>query len=114
MIVLVIAVGTWGLLKDSVNLALDAVPKGIDPRQVQDFLAKLPGVAAVHDLPIWAMSTTQSALTVHLVKPDGRVDDQWTANICKQLYDRFGIGHVTVQLETSDTHACGQAAPDAV
>ena len=67
----VILVGTWGLLRDSVDLALDAVPRGIDPAEVAGFLASQPGVSEVHDLHIWAMSTTETALTVHLVRPGG-------------------------------------------
>ena len=67
-----IVVGTWGLLRDSINLSLDAVPVGIDPTAVEQYLRELPGVVRVHDLYIWAMSTTESALTAHLVKPDGK------------------------------------------
>lgn len=111
VIVLVITVGTWGLLRDSVNLAMDAVPAHIDPDAVTQFLATRPGVMAVHDLHIWAMSTTDVALTVHLVKPDAEIDDAWLAQVRHELHDRFGIDHTTVQYERGDAaHPCGQAS----
>lgn len=110
-IVVVIALGTWGLLRDSVNLALDAVPQGIDPDEVESYLAALPGVVAVHDLHIWGMSTTESALTVHLVMPDASVDDALLARINKDMHHRFGIGHTTLQFELGDAaHPCGKAS----
>jgi cobalt-zinc-cadmium efflux system protein len=103
----VITVATWGLLRDSVNLALDAVPAHIDPAAVTAYLAGLPGVSAVHHLHIWGMSTTHVALTVHLVKPDAHVDDALLAEIGRELHARFGIDHATVQLELGDAaHAC--------
>ena len=105
-IAVVITIGTWGLLRDSVNLALDAVPEGIAPDQVEAYLAALPGVLAVHDLHIWGMSTTESALTAHLVKPDPRDDDELLARAARDLHDRFGIGHTTLQWERG-----GQTAP---
>src|SRR4030095_3151958 len=71
----VIVWGTWDLLRESVNLALQAVPENIKPEEVERFLMQLPGIARVHDLHIWAMSTTETALTAHLVKPDGKLDD---------------------------------------
>ncbi len=110
VIVVVIAIGTWGLLRDSVNLALDAVPQGIDPDEVEAYLAALPGVTAVHDLHIWGMSTTEAALTVHLVIPDHRADDALLARINKDLQHKFRIDHTTVQFELGDAaHPCGQA-----
>lgn len=99
VIAAVILVGTWGLLRESVDLALAAVPAGIDPAAVAAYLQDLPGVEAVHDLHIWGMSTTESALTAHLVKPDPRDDDELLAQACRELHDRFGIGHVTLQWE---------------
>ena len=103
----VITLGTWGLLRDSIDLSLDAVPRHIDPAAVEAYLASLPGVLAVHDLHIWAMSTTEVALTVHLVKPDAVVDDALLSRIGGDLAARFGIGHATVQLELGGAeHPC--------
>lgn len=106
-IVAAILINTRDLLRESVNLALDAVPSGIDPVSVRDYLEKLPGITGAHDLHIWAMSTTETALTVHLVKPDGQIDDAFLAEVTHVLHDRFGIMHPTVQLERGDmTHSC--------
>ena len=111
----VIIWGTWDLLRESTNLALQAVPREIEPEKVERYLAQLPGVARVHDLHIWAMSTTETALTVHLVKPDGNIDDGLLARVCDDLQSQFHIGHVTIQLECgSDAHPCKQAADHAV
>jgi cobalt-zinc-cadmium efflux system protein len=99
-IVLVIALGTWGLLKDSVAMAIDAVPPGIDRDEVFAHLQGLEGVTEVHDLHVWPLSTTSTALTVHLVRSDDRIDDAFTAKVTQGLKDRFGIGHATIQLET--------------
>lgn len=114
VIVLVIAWGTWGLLKESMDLALDAVPKGIDPEKVRSYLGALPGIDSVHDLHIWGMSTTQSALTVHLVKPDGRIDDELLNEICHELHERFGVEHATIQFETGAIQDCRPATPGTV
>ena len=95
----IILVGTWGLLRDSFNLALDAVPAGIDPEAVKTYLSDLPGVTGVHDLHIWAMSTSETALTVHLVKPDAGDDDTLIEQASRELHDRFGIEHITIQWE---------------
>ena len=102
MIVIIIFIGTWGLLKDSFNLALDAVPRHIDPKEVENFLSNLPGVSQVHDLHIWGMSTTEVALTAHIVKQIATDDDSLIAEIKKELHDRFGIEHITIQWERSD------------
>lgn len=99
LIVVVIAVGTWGLLRDSVNLAMDSVPEGIDPEAISDYLAKLPGVTKVHDLHIWAISTTETALTAHLVKPGREEEDGFLARITHELHEKFEVGHTTIQLE---------------
>jgi len=106
-IAVVIVVGTWGLLRESFHLAMDAVPPHVDRDAVERYLAALPGVVAVHDLHIWAMSTTECALTVHLVKPDAEVDDALLQRINRELHDRFHIEHTTIQLER-EGH-CGQA-----
>lgn len=97
----VILVGTWGLLRDSLRLALGAAPRDIDPVRVQAALAALPGVAAVHDLHIWAMSTTETALTCHLVTPAGHPGDGFLRAVAQAMQRDFGIGHTTVQVEFS-------------
>lgn len=103
----VILAGTWGLLRESMDLAMDAVPAGIDPDAVRGFLASQPGVAAVHDLHIWALSTTETALTAHLVRPGAGVDDRFLAALGQDLRARFGIGHATLQIEGGDpAHPC--------
>ncbi len=102
MIVIIIFIGTWGLLKESFNLALDAVPKHIDPKEVKNFLSNLPGVSQVHDLHIWGMSTTEVALTAHVVKQNAIDADSLLAEIKKELHDQFGIGHTTIQWERGD------------
>lgn len=102
IIVIVIVVGTWNLLRDSVNLALDAVPEGIESRAVRTYLSELPGVVGVHDLHIWAMSTTETALTAHLIMPVGRPDDAFLTRISMELHDKFGIEHTTIQVETGN------------
>ena len=99
IIVAVIVVGTWNLLRDSINLALDAVPEGIDPLAVRTYLEELPGVVEVHDLHIWAMSTTETALTAHLVMLAGNPDDALLSKISMELHDKFNIEHTTIQVE---------------
>jgi cobalt-zinc-cadmium efflux system protein len=106
IIVAVIALGTWGLLKDSVKMALHAVPDGIDEAAVRGYLEALPGVSAVHDLHIWPMSTTETALTAHLVMPEGYPGDAFMREIAHELEHDFRIGHATVQVETGDEHDC--------
>ncbi|MBD2204125.1 cation transporter [Calothrix sp. FACHB-1219] len=103
IIVAVVVVGTWQLLKDSVNLALDAVPESIEPLAVQTYLSELSGVTQVHDLHIWAMSTTETALTAHLVIPSGHPGDDFLIQTCKELHDHFGIAHSTLQIEVGDS-----------
>ena len=98
-IVLVITIGTWGLFKKSVNLAMDAVPERIDPVAVKEFLCNLPGVTSVHDLHIWGMSTTETALTAHVVRPELDDHDAFLASVTKDLHDRFEIEHATLQIE---------------
>lgn len=105
-IVAVIAVGTWGLLRDSVNLSLHAAPPGIDRDRVEEFLLERPGVAGIHDLHIWPMSTTETALTVHLLLPSGYPGDSFARGIASELEARFGIGHATMQIETDDGADC--------
>jgi cobalt-zinc-cadmium efflux system protein len=95
----VIVWGTWALLRDSLVMALDIVPEGVDPVAVREFLAAQPGVTTVHDLHIWALSTTATALSAHLVKPNAEMDDQMLLRISGELHHRFGIGHATIQVE---------------
>lgn len=114
-VVAVIGFGTWGVLRESMDLALDAVPSGIDRNAVEAYLAALPGVTAVHDLHIWGVSTMQTALTAHLVKPDPVGDDALLARICEELAHRFGIAHATLQWERADgTHVCRLQSPDVI
>lgn len=107
----VILVSTWGLLRESLDLAMDAVPARIDPAAVEAFLAALPGVAAVHDLHIWAVGTTETALTAHLVRPaQPGPDDAFLAETGRALRERFRIGHATLQVEAGDPeHPCALA-----
>jgi len=107
----VITWGTWGLLRESINLSMDAVPEGIDPQAVESYLASLEGVTAVHDLHIWAMSTTEVALTVHLVMEEQPRNDQFLHEMCDELRTRFGIGHATTQIECGDCDRSCQQAP---
>lgn len=104
-VVLLILWGTWGLLKESLDLTLDAAPPGIDVAAVRAHLAAQPGVVAVHDLHIWAMGATKPALTAHLVRPEGG-DDEFLATLRDGLIHRFGIGHVTVQIERAARDDC--------
>lgn len=99
VIAAVIFLGTWQLLKDSINLAVDAVPRDIDPAKVLERLKTLPGVESAHHLHIWALSTTENALTVHLVKPDTKGDDRVIEQATEMLAHDFNIRHVTIQLE---------------
>ena len=112
-IAVVIVVSTWGLLGDSVRLALAGVPEEIEVERVRGFLAKLPGVSAVHDLHIWGMSTTETALTAHLVMPAGHPGDEFLSNAYSQLHGDFNIGHATLQIEIDPDRACA-LAPDHV
>ncbi len=110
LVAAVILVTTWSLLRDSVNLAVDAVPEDIDPTAVESFLTQLPGVVEVHDLHIWPLSTTETALTAHLVRPGAGLDDDFLAHICDALHDRFHIGHTTIQIEhRKAADSCGHA-----
>ena len=105
IIVAVILIGTWGLLKDSVNLALDAAPSGVDVVAVREALLALPGVSAVHDLHVWGLSTTETALTAHLVhgRPDGAA---LLIEAQTLVRTRFRIGHTTLQLEAGALPDC--------
>jgi cobalt-zinc-cadmium efflux system protein len=102
VIAAVILWSTWGLLRDSLNLAVDAVPASIDPQAVRAYLGDLPGVLGLHDLHIWAMSTTDSALTVHLVMAPVPESDRFLNQVAVDLKERFGIHHATIQLERGE------------
>ena len=106
LIVALILITTWGLLRDSVNLALDAVPRGIDPGAVKAFLEDLPGVAEIHHLHVWGLSTTETACTAHVVKREPQLDDQLLKEIAHELHERFGIDHTTIQFECCDPPDC--------
>jgi cobalt-zinc-cadmium efflux system protein len=108
----VVLISGWDLARDSVNLALDAVPRDIALSEVRDYLAGLDGVSEVHDLHIWAMSTNETALTAHLVRP-GNSNDAFLHRVCEELSHRFNIHHATLQLE-SDGGVCKLAPADVV
>ncbi len=110
----VIVLGTWGLLKSAIGLALDAVPEGVDAAAVRAHLAGLPGVTALHDLHIWGMSTTETALTCHLVMPGGHPGDAALNAIAQELHARFGIEHATIQIELADTDQICVLTPEHV
>lgn len=114
-IAIVIMLGTWSLLTASINLALDAVPQNIDRQAIEAYLAGLPGVIEVHDLHIWGMSTTEVALTAHLVRPGCPVDDGLLGRSARELAEKFGIGHSTIQIESGDPdHPCRLAPAEVV
>jgi cobalt-zinc-cadmium efflux system protein len=113
VISVVIVLGTWDLLRQSIGMSLDAVPDGVDATAVRGYLASLPGVTEVHDLHIWAMSTTETALTGHLVMPGIHPGDLFLRNTCEQLRRRFRIGHATLQIEIDADMQC-RLAPDTV
>jgi len=107
VIVAVIVIGTWSLLRDSVQLALSAVPSHIDIDEVEAYLRRCRGVTDIHDLHIWGMSTTESALTVHLVMPDGYPGDAFMDDIMRALRECFSIQHSALQIEQGTTeHSC--------
>lgn len=111
---IVIIIGTWRLLRQSLDMALHAVPSGIDSASVRSFLEQVRGVCGVHDLHIWPMSTTETALTCHLVMPEGHPGDAALDQLAHDLHERFDIDHVTVQVEIGDPeHPC-RLVPDHV
>jgi cobalt-zinc-cadmium efflux system protein len=102
----VIGWSSWGLLKDSLRMGLLAAPESIDVSAVRAFLASRPGVVAVHDLHVWPMSTTETALTAHIVMPGGLPEDSFHHDLAHQLQERFGIGHPTIQIELGMDAEC--------
>jgi len=115
VVVVAIAAATWRLFRESIELELDAVPPAIDPLAVKTYLAERPGVEKIHDLHIWAMSTAQTALTVHLVMPSGYPGDAFLQEIQSYLKNTFGIDHATIQIEMGDpNYHCLLASDDRV
>ncbi len=110
----VIALGSWSLLRDAVTMGLLAVPQGIDEGAVRRFLGAQPGVGSVHDLHIWPMSTTETALTVHLEMPHGHPGDAFLHALANALEHDFGIGHATVQVEVLGGADCALVADGVV
>jgi cobalt-zinc-cadmium efflux system protein len=112
LVVAVVVYGTWGLLRDSVRLALKAVPPGVDVERIRDYLADQPGVEDVHDLHIWALSTTGNALSAHLVMPAGHPGDERLDGIVLALRERFSMQHATLQVDLGTTdHRCAMEHP---
>lgn len=110
LIAVVIFWSTWGLLRDSLNLAIDAVPRGLDPKTIRNWLTAQAGVEGLHDLHIWPISTTETALTAHLLMPVSPADDDFLHHLAQQLRERFGISHTTFQVERGDgDHPCEQS-----
>jgi cobalt-zinc-cadmium efflux system protein len=110
----VVVGATWGLLRESIDLAMDAVPNGVAQDEVEDYLTSVPGVLEVHDLHIWGLSTTQIALTAHLVCNDPGAERS-LHDVTTILRDRFGIGHATLQIETdADAELCRLRPHDVV
>jgi cobalt-zinc-cadmium efflux system protein len=110
VIAAVILWSTWGLLKQSLMLSMGAVPEGIETEEVEAALAALPDVAAVHDLHIWASGTTETVMTAHLVLAGGHPGNAFLSDAQRLMHDRFGIGHVTIQIEIdggADCTDCG-------
>jgi cobalt-zinc-cadmium efflux system protein len=112
VVALLILVSTWSLLRGSIDLMIDAVPARINLDEVRAYLGSLPGVTDVHDLHVWAMSTTETALTAHLVMPEDACEPRLLTSACKQLHDRFGIEHSTLQLDPAESiEECDLARP---
>ena len=109
-----IVLGAWSLMRESLDLALQAVPSGVDRAGVLKYLRALPGVEEVHDLHIWGMSTTETALTAHLVRPGGDVDDNMLHGACAELRASFRIDHATLQVESGGGRPCELAAEEVV
>ena len=106
--------GTWGLLKDSLAMSLAAVPAHIDPAAVREHLARQPGVTGLHDVHIWPMSTTEAALTCHLVMKEGHPGDAFLHQLAVELAEKFGIHHPTIQIEVDPHIACAFAPNEVV
>ncbi|SEC36328.1 cobalt-zinc-cadmium efflux system protein [Rhizobiales bacterium GAS191] len=114
LIGVIILIGSWRLTRDTIDMALDAVPSHLDRAEIEAFLGGLPGVRSVHDLHVWAMSTTETALTAHLVREEAGSDDKFLAEAREGLRSSFAIAHVTLQIERGDAeHPCALACEEA-
>ena len=102
VIVLIITIGTWGLLKESFTMSMDAVPEGIKLSEVKNFLLKQKNVTEVHDIHIWPLSTTETALTAHVMRSSDDSHDEFLTCMSRELHEKFGISHVTIQIEYSE------------
>ena len=114
VIATIVVLGCWDIAKEALHLSLDGVPKHIDRRGVLVYLHELPGVTGVHDLHIWAMSTTETALTVHLLRPNTPVDDKFLYAVARELNERFQISHSTIQVEGGNAPEACRLAPASV
>lgn len=114
VISVIIVLGSWDLAKEALHLSIDGVPRHINREEVMKYLSSQSGVTAVHDLHIWAMSTTETALTAHVVRPSTVPDDAFLQNISDELHLRFKINHATIQVEADNAQNCRLAAEDAV
>jgi len=114
-IVIIVLIGTWGLLRNAINLSIDAVPEGIDISEIRDYLTSLKNVSCTHDLHVWALSTTETALTAHLVTTKDSMDNTFLIEIQQVLHDQFGIDHTTIQIEkeTSEQN-CNLNRPECI
>ena len=110
----IIAAGSWSLLRESMRMGLLAVPDGINHGSVRQFLANQPGISEVHDLHIWPMSTTETALTAHIVMPEGHPGDEFLHHLAHELEEDFGISHATMQVEIAGGHECALHADEVV
>lgn len=106
LIVAVVFIGTWSLLRESLNLAIDAVPEHIDMPGIRTYLTALKQVSQIHDLHVWPLSTAEVALTVHLVVDDDDLPGNFLATIQTELHDHFAIDHSTIQIERTDEAPC--------
>src|SRR6516164_2603650 len=105
-VAVVILLGTWSLLRESVGMSLDAVPVGITTEEVGSFLKRQSGVSAIHDLHVWPISTTETALSCHCLMPSGHPGDEFLVRLALELHERFGIGHTTIQVEVDERVFC--------
>lgn len=115
LIVIVILIGTWSLLRDSLNLSIDGVPKGVDVTGIKSYLLNIKGVSKIHDLHIWALSTKEAALTVHLVTEDILIDNDFLQEVQQHLHHEYGIEHATIQVENKDNeNSCMLNRPECI